>query len=137
MSCCIWSSNLSCAVTTVLIQTTTHQLSTTHQVQWDVAPTYFYQGFAGNWHLFLGGYRASHCGSKMRSNPSVCLNHTVFGKYMISKKPYLNLSKYINKLLVVKTLTLQVKILDTLVERYQILWLKILDTLAKNIRHFP
>ena len=53
--------------------------------------------------LFLEDFRASHCGSKHRSSPSVFFNQTVFSIYMISKKLYLNLSKYVETLLVVKT----------------------------------
>ena len=92
------------AVTTTLVQTTTHQLGTTHQAQWNVAPPCFYQGFPGSWPFFLYGCGVSHCGSKHSSHPTVCLNHTVFSKYMISKELNLNLSKYVDKLLVVKTL---------------------------------
>ena len=39
-----------------------------------------------------------------RPGPSVCLNHTVLGNNMISMELYLNLSKYVDKLLVVKSL---------------------------------
>ena len=48
--------------------------------------------------------QAFHCGLKHRPSPSVCLNYTVFGMHMISNKIYLNLSKYVDKLLMVKTL---------------------------------
>ena len=58
---------------------------------------------------------------------SVCLNHTVFGICMISKKLYFNLSKCVDNLLVVKTL---IKILNIFN------WLKILNTSAENIRYF-
>ena len=37
-------------------------------------------------------------------DPSVCLNHTIFGNYIISRKLCLNLSKYVDKLLVAKSL---------------------------------
>ena len=88
----------------MLLQTTTHQLDTTHLAQWDDAPTCFYQSFPQNWQLLLEYCRVSYCGSKHRLRPSVCLNHAVFSIYMISKKPYVKLSKYVDKLLVVKTL---------------------------------
>ena len=52
----------------------------------------------------LEGYRASHWGLKHRPSPSVCLNHTVFASYMISMELYLNLSKFVDKLLVGKSL---------------------------------
>ena len=42
-----------------LIQTTTHQLGTTHR-----GTTCFYQGFPGIWQFFLEESRASHHGSK-------------------------------------------------------------------------
>ena len=51
-------------------------------------------------HFYLEGCRASHWGSKHRHGPSVCLNHTVLGNYMISSELHLNLSKFIDKLLV-------------------------------------
>ena len=51
----------------------------------------------------LEGCRAYHWGSKLRPHPSVCLNYTVFSSYMISVELYLNLSKYVDKLLVVKS----------------------------------
>ena len=38
------------------------------------------------------------------TQPSVRLNYTLFSIYMISRKPYLKLSKYVDKLLVVKTM---------------------------------
>ena len=38
----------------------------------------------------LEGCRASHWGSKHRPGPFVCLNHTVFSNYMISRELYLN-----------------------------------------------
>ena len=53
--------------------------------------------------LKIGGLltvvRASHS-----FNPTVCLNHTVIHKYLIITEPYLAFSKYIDKLLVVKSL---------------------------------
>ena len=52
----------------------------------------------------LEGCRASHWGLKHRPSPSVCLNNTVFCNYMISMELYLNLPKYVDKLLVVKSL---------------------------------
>ena len=64
----------------------------------------FYEGFPRSWQFFLEDCRASYCGSKHRPSPTVCLNHKVFSIYMINKKLYLNLSKYVDKLLVVKTL---------------------------------
>ena len=45
----------------------------------------------------------SHWVSKHRPCSSVCLNHTVLRNYMISMELYLNLSKYVHKLLVVKS----------------------------------
>ena len=50
----------------------------------------------------LEGWMVSHWGLKHRPSPSVCLNHTVFGNYMISRE--LNIWKYVDKLLVVKSL---------------------------------
>ena len=44
---------MSYAVTTVLVQTTTHQLGTTHQAQQDVAPACSYQVIPGIWHFFF------------------------------------------------------------------------------------
>ena len=46
--------------------------------------------------FFLEGFRSSHWGSKHRIGPSVCLNHTVFGNYVISRELCLNLSKYVD-----------------------------------------
>ena len=71
----------------MLIQTTTHQLGTTHQAQRDVSPTCFYQGFPGSWQFFLEGCRVSHHG----------LNH----KHLINTELF---SKYGDKLLVMKSL---------------------------------
>ena len=48
--------------------------------------------------------RTSHCGLKQKPSASVCLNRRVFGVYMTSKKLWLNYSKYVDQLLVVKTL---------------------------------
>ena len=53
----------------------------------------------------LEGCRASHWGWKHRLSPPVYLNHTVFSNYMISREFFLNLSKHVDKLLVVKNLT--------------------------------
>ena len=55
------------------------------------------------WQFSFEGCRVSHWRLKHRLNPSVCLNHTVFGNYMISRKLYLNLSKYFDKLLLGKS----------------------------------
>ena len=41
--------------------------------------------------------------SKHRLGPSVCLNHSVFGNYMINRELYLKFSKYVDKLLVGKS----------------------------------
>ena len=38
------------------------------------------------------------------SSPTVCLNHAVVHKYLINKELYLTLSKYVDKLLVLKSL---------------------------------
>ena len=65
------------------------------------------------WHLLLSRYSwgrqfslddCRYQSLKHRFCPSVCLNHLVFDSYMISRKLYLNLSKYVDKLLVVKSL---------------------------------
>ena len=64
------------------------------------AKTFYYQRFPGRWELFLEGCRASHC---------VFLNHTSSGKYIVSKELYLNLSKYVDKLLVAKSLRVKPK----------------------------
>ena len=88
-----------------LIQTTAHQLGTTHQAQRDVAPTCFYQGFPGSWHFFLEGCSVSHHGSKRNLSLIVCLNHTVIQKYLINTELYLTFSKYGDKLLTVKCVT--------------------------------
>ena len=37
--------------------------------------------------------------SKHRLSSFACLNHTVFGNYMISRELYLNLSKFVHKIL--------------------------------------
>ena len=60
-------------------------------------------GLPWDWQFSLGSCRVSHWGSKHRPGPSVCLIHTVFGNYMISRKLYLNLSKYVDKLLLRKS----------------------------------
>ena len=86
------------------VQTTTHQLGTTLQAERDAAPTYFYQGLAGSWQFFLEGCRASHRGLKHSFSVTVCLNHTVIHKYLANKELYLTFSKYVDKLLVVKSL---------------------------------
>ena len=64
----------------------------------------FYQGFPVAWKFCLEGCRASRWGSKQRPGSSVCFNDTVFRNYMISRELYLNLSRCVNKLLVVKSL---------------------------------
>ena len=51
----------------------------------------------------LESCRTSHWVSKHRPCSSVGLNHTVLRNYMISMELYLNLSKYVHKLLVVKS----------------------------------
>ena len=89
---------------TPLVQTTTHQLGTTHQAQRDVAPTYFYQGFSGSWQFFRDGCRALHYGSKHSLSPAVCLNHMVIHNYLINTEFDLTFLKYGDKLLVVKSL---------------------------------
>ena len=84
--------------TSVLVQTTTHQLGTTHLVQWVVVPTWFYyQGF-------LEGCRASNRGTKHSLSPNICLNYTVILKYITNAELYLIFSKYVDILLVVKSL---------------------------------
>ena len=93
------------AVASALVLTTTHQQSATHQAQRDVAPNCCYQGFAGSWQFFLESCRVSHCGSKQSLSPTACLNHIVIHKYLINTEPYINFSKYIDKLLVAKSLT--------------------------------
>ena len=52
----------------------------------------------------LGGCSAFQWCLKHRPDPSVCLNHSVFGNYIISGELYLNVSKYVGKLLVAKSL---------------------------------
>ena len=51
----------------------------------------------------LEGCRASHWDSKHRPRPYFCLNNTRFSNYMINREFYLNLSKYVDKLLLVKS----------------------------------
>ena len=80
--------------TFAIVETTTHQLST----------TCFYQGFLGSWQFFLEGCRASHHGSKHSLIPTVCLNHMVIHKYLTNTELYLTFAKYDDKLLAVKTL---------------------------------
>ena len=90
------------AITSALVQKTTHQLGTTNQAQWNVATNCFYQGFLGSWQFFLEGCRAFHSGSKHSLSPTtVCLNHMVIHKYT---ELYLTFSKWIDKLLVMKSL---------------------------------
>ena len=91
------------AVTSTLVQTTTHQLSTNHQTQQDVASTCCYQGFSGSWQFFLEGCWASRSGLKHSLIPTVCLNHTVILKYLINTELYINISKYIDELLMAKS----------------------------------
>ena len=81
-----------------------HQLGTTHQAQWDVAPSCFYQVFRGSCEFFLEGFRASHHGSKHSFNATVCLNETVVHKYLINTELYLTFSKSADKLLVMNSL---------------------------------
>ena len=97
-------------ITAALVQTTTHQLATTqlattYQAQQDVTPICFYQGFPGSWQFFHEGCRTSHCCLKHSSITTIYLNQTVVLKYMLNTEPYLILSKYFNKLLVVKSFT--------------------------------
>ena len=70
--------------------------------------TCLYQGFPGSWQFFSEGCRASYCGSKHRSNPSVCLNYTVFSKryYLVGSIYVLRpaVEHYINLLLVLNPL---------------------------------
>ena len=84
-----------------MLQTTTHQLGTTHQVQQDVAPTCFHQGFPGSWQFFLEECRTSHRGAIRSLSRTVCLNHTVILNYLINAELYLTFSKYVDKLLLV------------------------------------
>ena len=63
-----------------------------------------YQDFSGSWQFYLECCRTSHCGSKHNSGPTVCLNQTVAQKHINKKELYLNMSKYIYKLLAVKSL---------------------------------
>ena len=72
------------AITSALVQTTTHQLATTHQAQRNVSATCFCQGFPGSWQFFLEGCRASHRGSKYTLSPTVWLNHTRIHKHLIN-----------------------------------------------------
>ena len=89
------------AITSALVQKTTHQLGTTNQAQWNVATNCFYQGFLGSWQFFLEGCRAFHSGSKHSLSPTtVCLNHMVIHKYT---ELYLTFSKWVDKLLVMKS----------------------------------
>ena len=84
--------------TSVLVQTTTHQLGTTHQVQRGVVLTWFYyQGF-------LEDCRTSHRGTKHSLSPNLCLNYMVILKYITNAELYLTFSKYVDILLVVKSL---------------------------------
>ena len=99
----IWATQFE--VASALVQTTTHQPGTTNQTQRDVTPTCCYQGFPGSWQFFFEGCRASHRGSKHSLSPTVCLNHTVICKYLINTELYINFSKYIDELLVAKSLT--------------------------------
>ena len=70
--------------------------------------------------------------SVMKNRLSIYFNHSVFGIFMISQKLYLNLSKYVDKLLVGKTL-INIRHFS---RKYLALWMKVLDTSAENIRHF-
>ena len=67
-------------------------------------PFCLYQGFpgAGSSSLKVAGLPTE--ASKNKSTPFACLHHTVFGSYMISGELYLNLSNYVDKLLVGKSL---------------------------------
>ena len=51
----------------------------------------FYQGFPGSLQFFLEDCRASHCGSKHRSGPYICLNHTLVHKLLNKKELCLNM----------------------------------------------
>ena len=73
------------------------------------ATTSLYQGIGGSQQFFLEGYRASHCGSKHRPGPSICLNQEMFHNQNNKKKFYLNISKYVDKLLIVKSVKFQPK----------------------------
>ena len=67
---------LSMSFTTALAQTNTH-----HGM--------FYQSFPGRRWLFLEGCKVPTVIQNIDPGLSVCLNHTVLGKHMISKKLYL------------------------------------------------
>ena len=92
------------AITSMLVETTTHPLGTTHHAKQDVAPTCFSQGFTGSWQFFLEGYRASHYGLKHSFSPGVCLNHMAIHNYLINTELHLTFSKYGDTLLLVKSL---------------------------------
>ena len=55
------------------------------------------------WQLHLEGCRVSQWGSKHRHCPYVCLSHTVLGNYTIKRELYSNFSKYVEKLLMGKS----------------------------------
>ena len=78
----------------LLLCSYTHRLGT----------TYFYQGFAASWRFFLKGCKGSHHGLKHSLSSTVCLNHTVIHKYLINTELYLTFSKYVDKLLLVRSL---------------------------------
>ena len=92
------------AITSALVQTTTHRLGTTHQAQQDIAPTCFYQGFPGSWQFFFEVWRASQHSLKHSLSPTVCLNHVVIRKRLINTELYLTFPKYSDELVVVKSL---------------------------------
>ena len=93
--------------TTALVQVTTHQLATTHQTQREVAPIYFYQGFPGSCQFFDEGCTEVR---NTKANP-LCFfeSHSFQQLYMMNKELYLNLSKYVEQLRVVKRLTVKLK----------------------------
>ena len=54
--------------------------------------------------ICLEDCRTSHWGSKHRPGPSVCLGYTLLSNCVISRELYVNLSKYVDKLLGGKSL---------------------------------
>ena len=105
-SCRIWTSHLRYAVSTALIQTATHHLGTIHWAQ-RVAPTWFYHGFPGCWHstsLKIARPPSPTVVRKHNSSLTVCLIYRVVHNHMNKTKLCLNMSNYVDKLLVVKSL---------------------------------
>ena len=85
-----------------------HTFFTLHSFQM-FGTTCFYQGFPGADRRQVGSLQPWRLqGIPLRFEtqtcPSLYLNHTVFGNYIISLELYLNLWKYVDKLLVVKSL---------------------------------